>query len=213
MSGNNGPLPTSGGYAGQEWFQSGGSDFNAVDFCIRQVVAEKAFCGLVKVISVTGGGVGVPSIVSVQPMVNQQDVLANQTPHGIVYNIPCFRLQSGLGAVILDPVVGDIGMAVICDRDISNVKATGAVSPAGSFRQHSWSDGVYFGSVLGGAPTQYVQITQTGVNIVSSDTINLTVGSKGISITSAGTEIDGKMFLPHTHGGVQTGSGSTGDVS
>jgi hypothetical protein len=213
MSGNSGPLPTSGGYVGQEWFQSGGSDFSAVDFCIRQVIAEKAFCGLVKVISVTGGGVGVPSIVSVQPMVNQQDVLANQTPHGIVYNIPCFRLQSGLGAVILDPIVGDIGMAIICDRDISNVKATGAVSPAGSFRQHSWSDGVYFGSVLGGAPTQYVQITQTGVNIVSSDTINLTVGSKGISITSAGTEIDGKMFLPHTHGGVQTGSGSTGDVS
>jgi hypothetical protein len=206
-------LPNSGGYSGQAWQQTRGSDFNALDFVIRQIIAGKAFTSIVQVKSVTAGGTSYPSIVSVQPMVNQVDGFGNSQAHGTIYNIPCFRLQSGLGAVILDPIVGDIGVAIMCDRDISNVKATKEVSNPGTFRHHSWSDGIYFGSVLGGPVSQYVQITQAGISVQSTGTISLSAGGGyGISITSSGTTIDGRLFLTHEHSGVQSGSSSTGHV-
>lgn len=213
MSGNQGggPLPTSGGYAGQSWLQTGGDEYQSVDFLVRQIIASKAFCGLVKVVAVHGGGVGSPPTVDVQPMVNQQDVLNNQTPHGIVYGLPCFRLQGGLGAVILDPVVGDIGDAIICDRDISGVKASRQVSPAGSHRQNSWADGCYFGSLLGGTPTQYVQIAPNTVNIVSTGTISLSAGGHSITISAAGVIIDGTVWQTHRHG--LTSGGDTEGVA
>lgn len=213
MSGSGGPLPIDGGYAGQAWFQTGGSSFQALDFAIRQVIAGKAFSGLVKVMAVHGGGLTAPATVDVLPLVNQQDVLGNQQPHETVYGLPCFRYQGGAAACVIDPVVGDIGHAIICDRDISGVKANGKQSPPGSYRHQSWSDGIYYGGVLNGEPTNYVQISAGGISIVSTGTINLTAGGGlGLVITSSGTTIDGKPFLPHHHSGVSTGTGDTGGV-
>ena len=150
------------------------SPFNAMDEHIRQVIAGKAFSGLVQVVAVHGGGTGGAPTVDVRPMVNQVDGLGNQTPHGIVHGLPCFRLQGGNGAVVLDPAVGDIGQAIICDRDISAVKASGAINGPGSARMNSWSDGCYYGSFLGGAVTNYVQFTFGGVNINTGGTVTIT---------------------------------------
>jgi hypothetical protein len=186
---------------------------NAIAFLTRQIVAGKAFAALVKVIAVHGGGVGLPPTVDVQPLVNQIDGFGNQTPHGIVYGMPCFRLQGGHGAMILDPAVGDTGEAVICDRDISTVKATRAAAGPGSRRQNSWADGCYFGGFLNDAPTRYVKMDAAGTAVVDPLQISLTVGTKGIVITAAGTMIDGKDFLTHEHTGVQTGGGVTGPVA
>jgi hypothetical protein len=187
MSGAN-PFPAGSGYVGQSWLQTGGTSFNALSFLVHQIIAGKAFAALVKVLTVTGGGTGQPPLVAVQPMVNQVDGFGNQVPHGTIYNLPCFRLQGGVGAVILDPAVGDIGQAIICDRDISAVKATGAIGGPGSFRHNDWSDGCYFGGFLNVAPTAYVQITAAGINIVAP--------GQAVAITSATL----------THNGVNVGS-------
>ena len=168
-----GTLPTDGGVWGQAGRHDADSYFNALSFLINQIIAGNAFSGLVQVKSVAGGGTGKPPMVSVQPMVNQVDGLGNQVPHGTIYNIPCFRLQGGNGAVILDPVVGDIGMAVICDRDISAVKNTGAVSPPGSRRTNSWADGCYFGGFLNAAPTTFIQIVGGNIIITAPGTVTL----------------------------------------
>jgi hypothetical protein len=207
-----GALPQTGGYAGLLSFQALTNQYAALDSLVRQVVAGKAFAGLVKVMAVTGGGTSGPPTVSVQPLVNQVDGLGNQTPHGVVHGLPCFRIQGGSAAFILDPVVGDIGDAVICDRDISTVKATGAQSGPGSFRSNSWADGCFFGSFLGAAPGRYVMLSGTGTTIVDPTQISLMVGGMGIVITSAGTQIDGKLFLPHVHKDVQAGAADTGPV-
>ena len=208
-----GTLPAGGGYPGQAGLQDFGNLFNALDFLVRMVLADDVQAEIVRVQAVHGGGVNAPATVDVLPLVNQVDGAGNQTPHGIVYGLACCRIQGGNGSVIMDPVAGDIGLVVYCDRDISTVKATKGVSPPGSWRQRSRSDGVYVLTLLGGMPTQYVQVTQSGVNVVSTGTISLTVGGFGIQITSSGTTIDGKPFLPHEHGGVQTGGGSTGPVA
>ncbi|MDR3533949.1 MAG: Gp138 family membrane-puncturing spike protein [Rhodopila sp.] len=203
-----GQLSTSGGYAGPAWLQTPGTHFQGLDFVVRQILAGKAFLMLAKVMSVTGGGVGTPAIVSVQPTVNQVDGLGNQTAHGTIYNIPCFRYQGGSTAVIVDPVVGETGLLAVCQRDISAVKANGgAISPPGSARQHDWSDGIYLGSVLGDTPTTYVQVTGNDIHLHAGGHIYL----EG-NVVHTGTFIsNGKNIgSTHEHGGVQTGSGNTG---
>lgn len=176
-------LSTTGGNVGQAWQQTGGNLLNAMTFLIRQVIAGKAFCGLVEVMSVTGGGIGMPPMVVVRPLVNQVDGLGNSVPHGTIANIPCFRLQGGNGAMVLDPVVGDKGAAIICDRDISNVKTTGAAANPGSFRTNSWADGLYFGGFLDEEPTQYVQISSTGINLVTPNNLTFSAGNGTLDAT------------------------------
>lgn len=207
-----GTQPTGGGFAGAAWSQTGANEYASIDFLVRQIIAGKAFSALVKVLSVTEGGIGSPPIVSVQNCVNQVDGFGNQTPRGEIYNIPCFRLQGGTSAVIVDPVVGDTGHAIICDRDISTVKATRAISGPGSARQHDWSDGCYFGSFLGATPTQYVHLSAAGIEMVSPTKISMGVDGMGVVITAAGTVIDGKPFLPHEHFNGNMGANTGGVV-
>lgn len=222
------------GYRGSGNLLSGGNEFNAISFLIEQVIAGKAFASMVKVMSVTGGGTGQPPIVSVHPMVDQIDGAGKQHPHGTVYNIPCFRLQGGNGAIILDPAIGDIGQAIICHNDISKVKATSTGAGPGSFRRNDWSDGCYFGGFLNGGPTQYVQFAAGGMNITTTGTVtinapgNVTVvaplatfsGNINCtgSITATGGVKDAGGSLAalraaydiHRHTGVTTGAGTTG---
>lgn len=200
-------------YTGVNRQQDFASDFNGHAALINQMVNKVPGATLVQVLSVTNsGGLSMVGTVSVQPMVNQIDGAGNATPHGEIYNIPYFRLQGGTNAVIIDPVVGDIGMAVIASRDLSSVKATRKVSNPGSRRKNSWADGLYVGGFLNGLPTQYIQFSSAGVSIVSPVQISATVGGMGVVVTSAGTRIDGKMFLPHEHSGVEMGSDSSGPV-
>ena len=201
-------LPQSGGYAGAQGLRTGGSQFNAMAFLVRQILSGKTFGALVKVMAVNGpGGVNPPGTVAVQPLVNQIDGLGNQLPHGTVFGMPWFRLQGGTSAIILDPKVGDIGAALICDRDISNVKATKAVSGPGSWRQNSWADGLYFGAFLGATPTEYIQLTGNGINIVSPGLVTITA-----DITTTGTILNNGHHIDstHEHTGVSVGGGTSG---
>ncbi len=197
-------IPTNGGYAGAAWLQTGGSQFNELDFMVRQIIAGKAFAAMVQVRSVQAGGTSQAGTVSVQPMIGQVDGLGNIIPHGTIYGMPYMRVQGGTNAVIIDPAVGDIGLAVICDRDTSIARATGAMAGPGSLRQNDWSDGMYIGGFLNGAPTQFVQFAAGGINITSPGTISLSAGG--------GTFIDGRKFLTHEHSGVTPGTGNTGGV-
>lgn len=202
MSATQGTVPEGSDYQGQATPYAEPNLVNALDYMIRQVVAGKAFACLALVKSVMGGGVASPPRVSVQPMVSQIDGDANQIPHGEIFDIPVFRLQGGNGAMILDPLVGDIGQAIICDRDTSNVKASAAPAGPGSFRQNDYADGCYFGGFLNGTPENYVQVTQDGMNIVSTGTIAIT----SVKLTHNGRDIGSD----HLHTNTQPGGGLSG---
>ncbi len=119
------------------------------------------------------GGVSPVGFVDVQPMINQVDGDGNAVPHGIIPNVPYSRLQGGANAVILDPEVGDIGVAVFASRSIASVIANRAPSnPSGngSFR---WSDAMYVGGMLNGTPTQYMRFSAAGIEIVSPTQVKL----------------------------------------
>ena len=165
-------LPNDDDYQGTADNYQAATLYNALDYMIRNVVAGKAFNALVQVKSVTGGGVSTPPRVSVQPMVGQIDGKGNIIPHGEVFDLPVYRLQAGNCAIFIDPIAGDIGGAIICDRDTSNVKANAAPAGPGSFRQNDYADGCYFGGFLNAAPENYIWMKQNGdVAIVSTGTL------------------------------------------
>lgn len=155
------------------------SEFNALSFLFSQMMGGNATATLVQVKAVTNdGGVSPVGTVDVQPMVNQTDGAGNATPHGIISGIPYFRLQGGTNAVIIDPQVGDIGVAVFASEDISVVKVTKATANPGSFRTFDWADGLYIGGFLNGTPIQYIQFIEGGgIALKSTGKITLTDGA------------------------------------
>jgi hypothetical protein len=190
-------LPTSGGYAGQQGFQTPGAQQNSVQFLVERILAGRAHASLVQVLAVHGGGLAPPPTVDVQPLVDQIDGQGNRYPHGTVYGLPVLRLGGGKAAIVCDPKVGDIGIAIFCDRDISIVKATKARSGPASRRQNNWCDGVYLGSLLGSTPTQYIEMSNdgtTGISILSPGSIDLK-GSGGAEIDINGGTIAVKGVL------------------
>lgn len=124
------------------------SPFAVADSHIKQVLNGISTIKMVKVVAVTGGGPSAPCYVDVQPLVNMIDGAGNPTPHGILTNLPVFRLQGGIGAIICDPSVNDIGLIACCDRDSSKVKATKKVANPGSRRTLDLADGIYLGGIL-----------------------------------------------------------------
>jgi hypothetical protein len=150
------------------------SDVGRAEFMIRAALAGLRTAMPVKVLSVTNnGGVSPIGTVSVQPLVSGVDGMGNAWPHGTIYNVPYMRIQGGANAIIIDPQVGDIGIATVCDRDISTVKNASAASAPGSLRRHDMSDIVYLMTVIGAAPNQYVQFNSSGISIVSPGTVTI----------------------------------------
>jgi hypothetical protein len=107
-----------------------GGDYNAQAFLVQSLLAKQQTAAVVQVKAVRGGGMAPVGFVDVQPMVAQVDGAGQTTPHGIVHNLPFFRLQGGANAVVIDPQPGDIGLAVFSSRDISAVKAISSASSA-----------------------------------------------------------------------------------
>jgi phage baseplate assembly protein gpV len=149
--------------------------YNQIAFIVQQLLSKVQTATLVRVDACTNEGDLSPvGFVNVTPLVNQIDGNGNPTPHITIYNVPYLRMQGGTNAIILDPQVGDIGLAVFTSRDISKVKSTKAQANPGSFRQYDFADGLYVGGMLNGIPQQYIRFSSAGVEVVSPGTITLT---------------------------------------
>jgi len=203
------------------------NEYNALVFVIRQLLGRVQTVSLVRVEKCSNsGGVTPVGTVDMTVLANLMTGNRQPVPHGILTNRPYLRVQGGANAVIIDPQPGDLGLAVFCSRDSSAVIAAKGPANPGSFRQFDWADGLYLGGVLNGTPEQYVQMSAAGISIVSptqitlqAPTVNIqasssvTINSPANTIEGGGTSIDGKPFLPHHHGGVQTGGSNTGGVT
>ncbi|QIA76189.1 Gp138 family membrane-puncturing spike protein [Rodentibacter caecimuris] len=139
-----------------------------IQFIINNLIGRIQTVTLVQVKAVKAAGVNPVGTVDVQPMVAQIDGQGNTYEHGIIYNIPYFRLQGGANAVIIDPKEGDIGMCGFCSRDISSVKNNKKPSNPQSLRRFDYSDGLFFGGFLNGVPSQYILFKDEGIDIVST---------------------------------------------
>jgi hypothetical protein len=186
-------------------------------FIITKLLRGVHTCDLVRVLAVqpASGKVG---FVTVQPLVQDTDtsgVVLDQTP---IYNVPYMRYQGGSSAVILDPAVDDIGLALFAEGDITNVKQTLEQGAAATDRTHSTADALYIGGVLNPDATQFVHFQPggAGIDIVSPGEVTLQSGST-VSITSGTTTtvnapggfvVNANMTLNGTMSGTHTGAGA-----
>jgi hypothetical protein len=186
-------------YAGQRDYADGATDFGQLQFVIKQMIGRTATATLVQIKAVTNdGGVSPVGFVDVNPLVAQLDGNGQPTPHGIIHNVPYLRLQGGTNAVIIDPVVGDIGIAVFASRDISSVKKNKAPSNPGSRRKFSMADALYIGGVLNGVPANYIRFTSTG-DIELKPATMVTVMGDLVVTGDVLTGADGISSATHTH--------------
>lgn len=199
------------GYEGFQRPETDGVEYAALAFLVNSILARVNTSTLVQVVKVTNnGGVSPVGFVDVQPLVNQIDGAGNSMPHGVVHNLPYFRVQGGTNAVIMDPQVGDIGMAVFGDRDLSSVQSTGAQANPGSGRRFDMSDGLYVGGFLNGTPVQYVQFNSSGVNVVSPTKITCAAPNVEMD-ASTGFTVNSPLIT--LNGSVSQGAGSYGGTS
>lgn len=214
------PPPDNQAYSGAQDEASNSSEANALNFVVRQILGGVWVATPVQVMAVTPGGVGSTATVDILPLVNQLDGANNATPHGTIYGVPVMRIQGGANALIIDPEVNDIGVAIFCHSDISSVVATKAQANPGSRRKFDPSDAIYLGSILGAVPaTRYILAAAGGISIVAPDqvtiaapTINLNGAVVGNSTAVFTGDVTGAGTSLHTH--VQTdvtiGTGNSG---
>ena len=191
------------------------SAYNELVFQINAIMKGVNTCMPVQVTAVKAGGLGPVGFVDVQVMVTQltgnNTVVANPS----IQNVPYFRVQGGKNAVIIDPQVGDIGVACFCQRDISSVKKVRAVAPPGSHRMFSFSDAVYFGGTLNGTPEQYIKFDGSGIAVYSPTKITCTApeilmeAENSITMDAPVVEITGSIGQTGEKG---TGAKFTGGI-
>lgn len=201
-------------------------------FMMRRYMDIIRTATIVRVLSATNEGQASPvGFVDVQPLIQQTDGEGNVVALPPVYGVPYMRVQGGTNAVIIDPQVGDLGIALFGDRDLSAVAATKDMAPPGSARRNSLSDAMYIGGLLNGTPVQFVQFEATGITVRSPTKVTIeapntevkgdfkvTGASEFVGAVTADATItasgevtgNGIALSTHKHGGVQTGGDQTG---
>lgn len=195
------------------------TEYTQLFFMVWQILNRVQTATLVQVKAVTAGEGGLAGTVDVQPLVNQMTGARVAVEHGIIYGLPYMRMQGGSNAIVIDPHVGDIGIAIFASRDISAVKTTRAAANPGSFRMFDWADGIYLGGMLNGAPTQIIEFVSDGVTVTTPGTFTVNAAAIALNgpvqasstIDAAGDVTgDGVSLATHLTTLVQPGGGTSG---
>lgn len=173
-------------------------------YSFEKLLASKFFIELVQVTAVSGTAPNL--VVTLLPLVSRRDPTGAAIQNSPVYNCPVFRLQRGTSAVIMDPVVGDIGIAAVSDSDTTIARANRTESLPGSRRRNSLADAFYLGGVLNSAPSQYVEFTDSEINIVSPNKVNVTAP---VATVTASTSVTVDTPTAHFTGNVT----AAGDIT
>lgn len=173
---------------------------NINEFIFNTLMSRHSFVQLVIVKKVKAG-----PLLDVIPLVSGFSADGSRVDNSTVFNVPVWRLQRGASAVIMDPIEGDIGLMLCCDRDITKVRDEKKESLPASKRVHSKSDGIYLGGVLNAEPSQYVKFANDGIDIVSPLLVNVNGNVVSINAESR-AEINAPQIL--LNGQVGQGEGS-----
>ena len=194
-------MPSNGAVKGNKRLTSGSSEFNAMEFLIRNTIlglVNTAIPVIVTAVDASGAGAAT-GYVTVKPLICQVDGFGETLDPAELFRVPYARVQGGVAALVIDPVVGDIGLAVFAKSDCSNVAQMQSkpVQP-GSFRKFSMSDGFYFGGFLNRAPSVYVEVKQDQ-SIVITASSGVTVNAPTVMVPSGDVIASGISLNSHTH--------------
>ena len=171
------------------------SEYNRQVFLIKQILKQTVSTAIpVRVDKVERSGEGGGALyVAATPLVAQTDADGNLLPPVSIPRLPFFRLQHGTAAVICDPVVGDIGLAVFAQQDTSNLSGGAEPVVPGSYRCFDMSDGFYIGGFWGATPKTFVhleesgQITITGPQLVQVNAENVETNCSQAVVNASGS--------------------------
>ena len=177
------------------------SDLNRLEFLIKVLQRDMSTAIPVIITATQAGDTNAAGYVDARPLVAQIDAWGNSLPMAAIHHLPYFRLQSGRAAVVLDPVPGDIGLAVFAQSDCSNLKqgATQTVQP-GSWRKFDQADGFYVGGFLNKSVDTFVRLAQDGSIMIKAPG-NVTIDAPLVTYTGD-IICGGFSYLGHTHTGV-----------
>lgn len=185
-------------------------DANMLGYVFSRLIGNMTFVKIVRVIDVNTSN-GVVDLEGLLYTVNANGESLNDG--GRYFSIPYLRLQRGVSAVVMNPVVGDVGLMVCCDRDITGIKDNKTASVPTSNRLHSAADGIYLTSIacLSTTPSQYIEFSDDKITIVAPHGLHVDgdITTNG-TITASGDVIGGGISLDnHIHGGVASGGSTT----
>lgn len=203
-------MASNGPVKGNKRATSGSTNFNAMEFMIRNTILGLVNTAIpVIVTAVDAGGPSAPTgYVTVKPLVCQVDGFGETLDPAELFRVPYARVQGGVAALVIDPVPGDIGLAVFAKSDCSGVAQMQSkpVQP-GSFRKFSMSDGFYLGGFLNRAPSVYVEVKQDQ-SIVITASSGVTVNAPTVTVPSGDVIASGISLVHHTHTGDSGGTTS-----
>lgn len=188
-------------------YNANNSEYNAISFLVQQAIREQVnTCIVCKVVARSG------AYVDVLPLVTQISGKGEAVQPTTLYKLPYMRYHAGIAAVILDPVPGDIGLAVFASKDCSNVK-TGTNTPQqpGSFRGNTMANGFYIGGFLNKTPSTFVELKQSGEIVITAPgglTVNGDIFVNGSQTLTGDCVAAGISLDNHIHTGDSGGTTS-----
>ena len=214
---------------------------NSMEFFVRSLISQVVSTSLPVVVTAVErkGEEAGAGYVTVKPLLQPRNNSGDGLEVTTIPKLPYFRLQHGKAAIICDPKVGDIGLAVVAKHDISNINGSTTPKVPATYRKFDPSDSFYIGGFWGKAPEVFIHLEDEGtikikaptkitiesteceVNASTSFTVNSAQinlngpisggGSGGADATFTGdVNAKGISFTRHTHTGVQSGNSSTG---
>lgn len=177
------------------------SDLNRLEFLIKVLQRDMSTAIPVIITAVQAGDTNAAGYVDARPLVAQLDAWGKALPMATLHHLPYFRLQAGRAGIVLDPVPGDIGLAVFAQSDCSTLKqGQKETAQPGSWRKFDQADGFYIGGFINTQIDTYVRLAQDGsVKITAPG--NVTIDAP--TVTYTGDIICGGFsYLGHTHTGV-----------
>lgn len=214
---------------------------NSMEFFIRSLISQVVSTSLPVVVTAVErkGEEAGAGYVTVKPLLQPRNNSGDGLEVTTIPKLPYFRLQHGKAAIICDPKVGDIGLAVVAKHDISNINGSTTPKVPATYRKFDPSDSFYIGGFWGKAPEVFIHLEDEGtiqikaptkitmeapeceVNASTSFTVNSAQinlngpisggGSGGADATFSGdVKAKGISLTEHVHSGVESGNSSTG---
>lgn len=123
---------------------------------------------------------------TVQLIINTVGLNQPTPPPISVANVPICQLIGGSSGIIIEYQIGDVVLCGAIQRDISSIKNTWQQANPASQRKFSLSDIVVMFKLSNSLPTNFVKITDSGIEITAPD-LPITVNGKNITVNDTGT--------------------------
>lgn len=166
------------------------SEYNANEQQINKAINKINTSWIGKVVSCSSEGVGGSKSVVAVPVVATVDGQGNQQPAVNYVELPHYRVTAGVGAVIIDPQPGDLGLFMVCKRNgsKSSAQSTETQTP-GSFRQFNMADSVMVATIKTKDPEVYIHIkpVEKQIDVVAPEGYTLNT-NQSVSV-NAGKDI------------------------